>query len=238
MYERTSVLSNQERMSGKRISETALSTSPSGMTAKGRRMGHDDPIGGTATIANWFDISEIVEKVLSYLENPYDIECAAMVSKTFQKCSWQQLVTKDLEFCLDLPRRILGPFVDFSVEWEPSHMTDYIPIMWSKCPNLRSLDVRVNVRVNAVSRESCDDFLLCFGKLQLSMKRKIEVLRFHVGALLSPAFPPLIELCSDTLTQLGLFWFGAVSSDNNVQHGSRIGRPGCQTMPQSSMVHI
>ncbi len=196
-------------MSGKRFSETALSTSvPSRMTAKKRKEGHCDPLGGPPTITYWFEIPEVVEKVLSSLKAPLDIERAAMVNKCFQKCSCR--ATKDLYFRLH-STRVYGPFPGFSKYWKPSDMADHIPIIWKKCCNLRNLEVRGH----HVSRK-CDDFLFSILKLQRNMKRKFECLTFRDGALLSPVFPPLIELCSDTLTQLQLNW--CVPSDSNEFH--------------------
>ncbi len=92
-------------------------------------------------------------------------------------------------------------------------MVDHIPILWNKCCNLRKLGVIICD--NVVSRQ-CDDFLFAILKLQRTVKRKIECLTFGGGALLSAVFPLLIELCSDTLTQLQLSWW--LSSDSNVYH--------------------
>ncbi len=110
-------------MSGKRISETALSISvPSGMTAKRRKAGHFDPPGGPPTIVDLFEIPEIVERVLSYLEHPRDIERAAMANKLFGNTAGglPRIYLSDLI----LQERFLGRFRD-------SKGTGSIQIWWT-----------------------------------------------------------------------------------------------------------
>ncbi len=169
-------------MSGKRTSKAALSTSASGgMKTKRRNEGHCDPLGRQPTTANWFDIPEIVEKVLSYLDKPSHLERAAMVNKTFRKFSWR--ATKDFFFHVDM-RIIYGPFPAFVKRWKQSDMANYIPIIWNKCFNLRNLKVRV--WESEVSWE-CDYFLFTVLNLQRRMKRKIECLfRFRWQSIAIP----------------------------------------------------
>ncbi len=190
----------------KRISETALSTSVLNelRKSKRRKTGLSDTGDGPSTIPvethPWFEIPEIVEKILSYLDNPPDIARAERVNNTFQSRSWR--IIKELDFYLSRNRWVGGPFPGFSKDFLPSDMADVIPIIWKKCRNLRSLCV-FSVEERG---ETTKDFLLWILELQRLMKRKIEILDFSYAAMLSPALPPLIELCSDSLTTLRLAW--------------------------------
>ncbi len=110
----------------KRMSETVLSTSVRSELSKTKRRktSHNtDPGDGPATIAMkktrpWFEIPEIVEKILSYLDSPRDTARAELVNKTFQSRSW--LVIEDFDFYFT-DGRIYGPFIGFNDwDWLPS----------------------------------------------------------------------------------------------------------------------
>ncbi len=207
----------------KRISETSISTSmPSDLSrTKRRKTGHTGPLDGPSAIPvetrPWFEIPEVVEKILSYLENPRDIARAELVNKTFQNRSWR--VTKELHFYIG-DRRIHGPFLAFrglGSKWLPSSdMTDVIPVIWKKCRNLRT--VVCTCHAGKKGSPTKGDFLVGILKAQRLMNRKIEILDFSYATVLSPVFPHIIELCSDSLTTLCLTWSWVDGPDSPVVH--------------------
>ncbi len=200
-------------MSGNQISETAHSTYDAPHSTIGsRKTGHPDPRDGPSTIAvtpPWFEVADIVEKILSYVDEPVDIARAEQVNRTFHLCSWR--VTKDFRFFVSDEETdsvaISGPFSHFGKAWEPSEMAKIIQAVWMKC-NVRSLNIAALSGVSGTTDrvQILDDLLGQVSKLQGLTNRKIEKLEFGFCTVLSPVLPPVIELCSESLTTLVLEW--------------------------------